>query len=75
MSPPSSPYVNTSSLDYLLSIFRHKNSIVRKVAAFHILTLCEKLGPGKLLSGVKDITDKLLPALAVFIGDSSPETR
>lgn len=53
----------------------HKNPAVRKAAAQHIVTLCEKLGPGRLLSGVKDITDKVLPTIAMLSVDQSPETR
>lgn len=40
-----------------------------------MVTLCEKLGPGRLLSGVKDITDKVLPAVKALCHDPSPETR
>ncbi|KAF6027461.1 hypothetical protein EB796_014223 [Bugula neritina] len=35
--------------------------------------LCDKLGPGKLLSGVKDLTDKVIPALAVMCRDPSQQ--
>ena len=58
-----------------LFLSRHKNSVVRKVAAQHMVTLCEKLGPGRLLSGVKDITDRVLPTVASLSTDASPETR
>ena len=40
-----------------------------------MVTLCEKLGPGRLLSGVKDITDRVLPTVASLSTDASPETR
>ena len=40
-----------------------------------MVALCEKLGPGRLLSGVKDLTEKVLPVLASLCTDSSPETR
>lgn len=59
----------------VFAIGRHKNPVVRKATVQQMVPLCEKLGPGRLLSGVKDLTDKLLPALASLCADSSPETR
>uniref|UniRef100_A0A8C4XF58 TOG array regulator of axonemal microtubules 1 n=1 Tax=Erpetoichthys calabaricus TaxID=27687 RepID=A0A8C4XF58_ERPCA len=53
----------------------HLNAVVRKCAAQHLADVVEKMGPGRLLSGIKDITDKLLPAVAKFAQDSSQETR
>lgn len=35
----------------------------------------QRLGPGRVLSGVKDITDRILPAAAQFAMDSTPDTR
>lgn len=33
------------------------------------------MGPGRILSGIKDVTDKVLSAVAKFVQDGSPETR
>ncbi|CAG5117603.1 unnamed protein product, partial [Candidula unifasciata] len=53
----------------------HKNPNVRKMAAQLLVDLVEKLGSGRILSGVKDITDKVLPAACQFTTDGSQETR
>ncbi|XP_041132072.1 TOG array regulator of axonemal microtubules protein 1-like isoform X2 [Polyodon spathula] len=53
----------------------HLNSVVRKCTALHLSGLVERMGPGRLLSGIRDVTDRLLPAVAKFTQDSSPETR
>ncbi|CAI9549045.1 unnamed protein product [Staurois parvus] len=37
--------------------------------------LVERMGPGRVLSGIKDITDRALPAITKFAQDSSQETR
>ena len=33
------------------------------------------MGPGRILSGVKDVTDRILPVAANFLMDGNPETR
>ncbi|MGH0188795.1 UNVERIFIED_CONTAM: hypothetical protein FKN15_031204 [Acipenser sinensis] len=53
----------------------HLNSVVRKCTALHLSGLVERMGPGRLLSGIRDVTDRLLPVVAKFTQDSSPETR
>ncbi|XP_022090984.1 TOG array regulator of axonemal microtubules protein 1-like isoform X2 [Acanthaster planci] len=53
----------------------HKNQTVRKTTAMHLNTLVDRMGPGRLLSGVKDITDKILPAAASLALDNGQETR
>ncbi|XP_046334280.2 TOG array regulator of axonemal microtubules protein 1-like isoform X3 [Haliotis rufescens] len=53
----------------------HKNTAVRRTTAQCLVVLVEKMGPGKILSGVKDITDRVLPTAAQFALDSSQETR
>ncbi|XP_059143119.1 TOG array regulator of axonemal microtubules protein 1-like isoform X2 [Physella acuta] len=53
----------------------HKNPQVRKTSAQFLVELVEKMGSGRILSGVKDITDKVLPTAAHFSLDGSPETR
>ncbi|KAL3873542.1 hypothetical protein ACJMK2_036642 [Sinanodonta woodiana] len=53
----------------------HKNSQVRKTTSYYLGSLLEKMGPGRVLSGVKDVTDKIIPAIAHFVSDGSQETR
>lgn len=55
--------------------FRHKNVQVRKVTAQFLLTVVQRMGPGRILSGVKDITDRIIPAIAQFSMDSTQDTR
>ena len=35
----------------------------------------DRMGPGRVLSGIKDVTDKVLPNAASFALDSAQETR
>ncbi|XP_077319695.1 TOG array regulator of axonemal microtubules protein 1 [Lithobates pipiens] len=53
----------------------HLNTTVRKCTAQHMSDLVERMGPGRVLSGIKDITDRALPAISKFAQDSSQETR
>lgn len=54
---------------------RHKNVQVRKTTAQFLLAIVEKMGPGRILSGIKDVTDRIIPAIAQFSMDNTPETR
>ncbi|XP_070576353.1 TOG array regulator of axonemal microtubules protein 1-like [Ptychodera flava] len=49
----------------------HRNVAVRKTCAQFLVEVVEKMGPGRLLSGIKDVTDKILPATAQFCVDPS----
>lgn len=53
----------------------HLNSVVRKCAAQHLADLVEKLGAARMLSGGKDLTDRILPAVTRLAQDSSQEAR
>ncbi|XP_078314786.1 TOG array regulator of axonemal microtubules protein 1-like isoform X3 [Crassostrea virginica] len=53
----------------------HKNVQVRKTTSRFVVDLVEKMGPGRILSGVKDVTDRVLPTAATFVMDGSQETR
>ena len=53
----------------------HKNVQVRKTTSYFVVEVVEKMGPGRILSGVKDVTDRVLPTAAHFAMDSSQETR
>eukprot|EP00062_Callorhinchus_milii_P018045 gi/632971096/ref/XP_007902004.1/ PREDICTED: protein FAM179B [Callorhinchus milii] len=53
----------------------HLNPVVRKCAALHLSNLLERMEPSRLLPGIKDVTDRIIPAVAKFVQDVSPETR
>lgn len=48
---------------------------MRKCTAQHLANLVEKVGPFRLLSGLKDLTDRILPAVTKLAQDSSQEAR
>uniref|UniRef100_A0A672M525 TOG domain-containing protein n=1 Tax=Sinocyclocheilus grahami TaxID=75366 RepID=A0A672M525_SINGR len=56
-------------------VHRHLNSVVRKCAALHLSGLVERVGAARLLSGAKDLTDRILPAVCKLVQDSSQEAR
>ncbi|XP_071354250.1 TOG array regulator of axonemal microtubules protein 1 isoform X2 [Trachinotus anak] len=53
----------------------HLNAVVRKCTAQHLANLVEKVGAARLLSGGKDLTDRILPAVSKLAQDSSQEAR
>ncbi|XP_056623493.1 TOG array regulator of axonemal microtubules protein 1 isoform X1 [Triplophysa dalaica] len=53
----------------------HLNSMVRKCTAQHLCSLVERVGAARSLSGAKDLTDRLLPAVSKLSQDSSQEAR
>ncbi|XP_048455642.1 TOG array regulator of axonemal microtubules protein 1 isoform X3 [Rhincodon typus] len=53
----------------------HLNAVVRKCTAQHLVNVVERMGAGRLLSGIKDITDRIVHAVAKFAQDGSQETR
>lgn len=53
----------------------HKNPGVRRTASHLLVAVVEKLGPGRVLSGVKDMTDRILPVTAHLLLDGQAETR
>ncbi|XP_043088356.1 TOG array regulator of axonemal microtubules protein 1 isoform X2 [Puntigrus tetrazona] len=53
----------------------HLNSVVRKCAAHHLSSLVERAGAARLLSGAKDLTERILPAVCKLVQDSSQEAR
>ncbi|XP_065822379.1 TOG array regulator of axonemal microtubules protein 1 isoform X2 [Labrus bergylta] len=66
----------TRSISALLSGgLSHLNAVVRKCTAHHLANLVEKVGAGRLLSGGKDLTDRILPAVTKLAQDSSQEAR
>uniref|UniRef100_A0A1A8N1V1 Family with sequence similarity 179, member B n=3 Tax=Nothobranchius pienaari TaxID=704102 RepID=A0A1A8N1V1_9TELE len=53
----------------------HLNPVVRKCTAQHLADLVEKVGAARLLSGSRDLTVRMLPAIAKLTQDSSQEAR
>ncbi|XP_061751477.1 TOG array regulator of axonemal microtubules protein 1-like isoform X6 [Nerophis ophidion] len=66
----------TRSIQALLSGgVSHLNRVVRKCTAQHLANLVEKVGAGRLLSGGKDLSERIVPAVSRLAQDSSPEAR
>lgn len=53
----------------------HLNAVVRKCTAQHLANLVDKVGAARLLSGGKELTDRIVPAIAKLSQDSSQEAR
>ncbi|KAK7905011.1 hypothetical protein WMY93_017618 [Mugilogobius chulae] len=53
----------------------HLNAVVRKCTAQHLANLVDKVGAARLLSGGKELTDRILPAISKLSQDSSQEAR
>ncbi|XP_037690845.1 TOG array regulator of axonemal microtubules protein 1 [Choloepus didactylus] len=53
----------------------HLHIAVRRCTAQHLSDVVEFLEPERILSGTKDMADRILPAAAKFAQDSSQETR
>lgn len=60
---------------FLLTTFSHRNVAVRKTTAQFLSLLAERMGVSRLMSGAKDVTEKILPTAAQFVTDGGPETR
>jgi len=54
---------------------RHVNMAVRNATSRLIAGIAEKLGPGKVLSDIRGITDCILLHAARFTNDRAQETR
>lgn len=55
--------------------YSHKNAAVRKATSQFLVAVVEKMGPGRVLSGIKDVTDRILPTAVNFLTDGQQETR
>lgn len=55
--------------------YSHRNPAARKTSAKYIYHVCEKLGAAKVLSGTRDITERVLQVAATFASDGPPEIR
>ncbi|XP_074753458.1 TOG array regulator of axonemal microtubules protein 2 [Athene noctua] len=54
---------------------QHRNVLVRRCAAKHLLTVMEQIGAEKLLSGTRDRTELLVRTVASLAQDSHQDTR
>ncbi|XP_068947870.1 TOG array regulator of axonemal microtubules protein 1 isoform X3 [Petaurus breviceps papuanus] len=53
----------------------HLHIAVRRCTAQHLSDVVEQMEPERILSGTKDLADRILPAAAKFAQDGSQETR
>ncbi|NXH66345.1 TGRM2 protein, partial [Hydrobates tethys] len=60
---------------FMASGVQHRNVLVRKCAAEHLLTAMEQIGAEKLLSGTRDSTELLVRTLVKLAQDSHQDTR
>ncbi|TWW72255.1 TOG array regulator of axonemal microtubules protein 1 [Takifugu flavidus] len=66
----------TRSICALLSVgVSHPNTLVRQCTARHLANLVEKVGAARLLSGMKEPTERILHSVTKFVQDVSPKTR
>ncbi|KAK1207484.1 TGRM2 protein, partial [Pygoscelis papua] len=54
---------------------QHRNALVRKCAAEHLLTVMEQMGAEKLLSGTRDSTELLVCTVVKLAQDCHQDTR
>ncbi|TRY83570.1 hypothetical protein DNTS_016277 [Danionella cerebrum] len=67
---------HTRSLSALLNAgLSHRNVGVRRCMAQHLSLLVEQLGAPRILSGAKDLSDRVLPAVCKLAQDSNQEAR
>ncbi len=60
---------------FIVIVFSHRNVAVRKTTAQFLSLLAERMGASRLMSGAKDVTEKILPTAAQFVTDGGPENR
>lgn len=48
---------------------------MRQCTARHLVNVVEKVGAARLLSGSKDLTERILHTVTKFVQDVSPNTR
>jgi hypothetical protein len=56
-------------------IVGHKNPVVRATVSRLLAYTVDRMGVVKALSGTKDITEKILPAIAKLAQDGNPDAR
>ncbi|MBZ3883600.1 Protein FAM179B [Sciurus carolinensis] len=76
LRPFSKPEIAlTEALRLLADEDCHLHIAVRRCTAQHLSDVVEFMEPERILSGTKDMAERLLPAAAKFAQDSSQETR
>lgn len=53
----------------------HRSPSIRRTAAQFMYKMCEIMGPGKILSGIKDLTEKVLLISSQFVVDGPVDIR
>ena len=53
----------------------HKNPVIRTTVSRLLAYIVDRMGPAKVMSGAKDITDKILPAVSKLAQDGSLDAR
>ena len=56
-------------------LVNHKNPVVRTTVSRLLAYTVDRMGVSKALSGAKDVTEKILPAIAKLAQDGSQEAR
>ncbi|ELW46987.1 Protein FAM179B [Tupaia chinensis] len=76
LRPFSKPEIAlTEALRLLADEDCHLHIAVRRCTAQHLTDVVEFMEPERILSGTKDMAERILPAAAKFAQDSSQETR
>jgi hypothetical protein len=57
------------------SFLSHRNPLIRRTTAQYTYKCCEIMGPGKILSGIKDVTERILITAAQFVVDGPVDIR
>ena len=58
-----------------MNFHSHRNVTVRKTTAQFLSMLADRMGPSRVMSGAKDVTEKIIPTTAQFLTDGGQETR
>jgi hypothetical protein len=53
----------------------HRNPLIRRTTARYVYKCCEIMGPGKTLSGIKDVTERVLVTASQFVVDGPADIR
>lgn len=53
----------------------HRNPLIRRTTAQYVYKCCEIMGPGKILSGIKDVTERILVTASQFVVDGPVDIR
>ena len=60
---------------FFFNFYSHRNPLIRRTTAQYTYKCCEIMGPGKILSGIKDVTERILITAAQFVVDGPVDIR